>query len=162
MMQSMLPEIADLLADLSRAGIGLTLMGAEGLRGHGTRTDEIEELILANKALLLVALGEGNACRRQAEARLRRNPHLHRASYAAPNADGSFMVGVAVRLDDGGINSLVHTGIDLDPFTIARWVDEDRFRERAAIREYDAKNSKPDSELWAALDVIKMAGKAQR
>jgi hypothetical protein len=137
----------------------LSLIERSRLKCHGPYSDEMDELIEDNLVLLGEFLGEGNLCRQRARGRLQEVPTLHRSMYAVQTPDGGWMVGVAVRLDDGGIASLVATGINLDPFTIARWCDEESFGERAAVREYDGGQLRPACELLACLDLIKSANR---
>lgn len=101
----------------------------------------------------------GPALRSAAERALHDDPALRRAFKAAPQADGLYRIGVAVRMEDGTIASavLVNVNATWEELLVAlgrTGTDPELFEERVRIREFDAGLRRPEAEGRALLDLI--------
>jgi len=104
----------------------------------------------------------GHALQLQVEAELRADPGTNRKIAAEPQDQFRYRIAVATRLDDGAIASCVVRNVRAtwDEITQALLTAEERDRERlgerAAIREFDGKQTRAEAEAGALMDFITM------
>lgn len=92
---------------------------------------------------------------------LRDNPYLRRRTIKAePQADGTYCIGVAVRLDDGAIVTAIVRNVRatwdqvLSAMHSALDDDHEAFIERSAIREFDGLQPRAEAEADVLLEII--------
>ena len=105
----------------------------------------------------------GPVLRAAAERALRDDPGLQRAFKAAPQPDGLYRMGVAVRMPDNRIASAILVNINATWEQLLQALDRhgndpELFDERAGIREFDGGLRRPEAEGRALLDLF-TAGK---
>ena len=101
----------------------------------------------------------GPVLRAAAERALRDDPGLKRAFKAAPQPDGLYRIGVAVRMADDQIASAILVNINAAWEQLLQALghadnDIELFEERAGIREFDAALRRPEAEGRALLDLM--------
>jgi hypothetical protein len=101
----------------------------------------------------------GPVLRAAAEQTLHDDAVLRRAFRAAPQPDGLYRMGVAVRMPDDSIASAVLVNVNATWEQLLQALghadnDVELFEERAGIREFDAGLRRPEAEGRALLDLM--------